>query len=117
MTLGAWLEQRPLSVRRAGWGVAHRLLSEVPLGDLTCADLDRLAVAAYLTGRDGPAASAWEAAYRKHADAGDGAEAARCAFWLGLALFAGKTAPAGGWLGRAHRIVKEGRSSARPAAA
>ena len=57
------------------WAVAYRLLSQVPRGDLADADLDRLAVAAYLIGEDDEAVAAWEHAYRRQADAGERAEA------------------------------------------
>ena len=63
------------------WAAAYRLLSQAPRGDLSHDDLDRLAVAAYLIGEDDQAVAAWEQAYRRHADAGERAEAARCAFW------------------------------------
>ncbi|HUR22672.1 MAG TPA: hypothetical protein VMZ73_02250 [Acidimicrobiales bacterium] len=48
---------------------------------LNPADLERLAVAAYLIGRDGESAAAWEAAHRKFMSAGDVADATRCSFW------------------------------------
>jgi DNA-binding CsgD family transcriptional regulator len=91
---------------RRTWAVAYRLLSRVPLADLTDADLDRLAVAAFLIGEDDAAVAAWERAYKRHAHAGDRAEAARCAFWAAFCLMmAGQMAHAGGWLSRARSVL------------
>jgi DNA-binding CsgD family transcriptional regulator/tetratricopeptide (TPR) repeat protein len=88
------------------WTVAYRLLSQLPPGDLTHADLDRLAVAAYLIGEDDEAVAAWEKAYKRHADAGERAEAARCAFWAAFCLMMrGQRAHAGGWLSRGESVL------------
>ena len=88
------------------WAVAYRLLSQAPRGDLTHADLDRLAVAAYLIGEDDAAVAAWEQAYKRHADAGERAEAARCAFWAAFCLMMrGQMAHAGGWLSRGEFVL------------
>lgn len=88
------------------WAVAYRLLSQLPRGDLTHADLDRLAVAAYLIGEDDEAVAAWEEAYRRHAAAAERAEAARCAFWAAFCLMMrGQTAHASGWLSRGESVL------------
>jgi len=69
-------------------------------------DLDRLAVAAQLIGRDNEAIDAWtrlhHACMRQH----EVGRAARCAFWLGLAfLLKGELAQGSGWLARAQRLL------------
>jgi DNA-binding CsgD family transcriptional regulator len=88
------------------WAVAYRLLSQVPLADLTHADLDRLAVAAYLIGADSEAVATWEHAYQRHADVGERAEAARCAFWAAFcSMMRGQMAHAGGWLSRGRSVL------------
>jgi DNA-binding CsgD family transcriptional regulator/tetratricopeptide (TPR) repeat protein len=88
------------------WAAAYRLLSQVPRGDLSHADLDRLAVAAYLVGEDDQAVAAWEQAYQRHADAGERAEAARCAFWAAFcSMMRGRMAHAGGWLSRGESVL------------
>lgn len=75
-------------------------------GTLEADDLERLAVAAYLTGRDQLADEALEASHQAFLDDGRPAAAARCAFWLGMLLFdRGEPAHASGWLGRAHRVL------------
>ena len=70
------------------------------------AEHEQEAIAAYLAGRDDECERAWEAAHRGALAAGDDAEAARLAFWLGLSLLLrGQMAQAGGWLGRAESLV------------
>ena len=69
-------------------------------------DLERLAIAAYLTGRESLFAAALERAHDAYATARPQC-AARCAFWLGLtAMFRGDAALAGGWLARAQREIE-----------
>ncbi len=86
--------------------MTYRLLADVTLHDLDPADLDRLAVAAYLIGKDDAAVAAWDAAHKRHLETGDRAEAARCSFWAAFChMMNGQTAHAGGWLSRAERIV------------
>jgi DNA-binding CsgD family transcriptional regulator len=69
--------------------------------------LERSAVDEYLLGHDDACCAAWEDAYRAHLDAGVPADAARCAFWLGLCLMlAGREAQASGWLARTQRIIE-----------
>ncbi|HEX7126490.1 MAG TPA: response regulator transcription factor, partial [Thermodesulfobacteriota bacterium] len=69
-------------------------------------DLERLAVCAFLIGSDDEYVRALDRAHHTCLDAGEGARAARCAFWLGLRLLLrGETGPATGWLVRARRLV------------
>ncbi len=73
-------------------------------------NLERLAVAAYLTGRDGECDALRERGHRECLGRGEEVAAARCAFWLGFGLLLrGEEIRAGGWLGRAHRLLDEGR--------
>ncbi len=68
-------------------------------------DLQRLAVAAFLSGDEALSADAWSRAY--HA-APSAQIAARCAFWQAFQLqAAGEHARAGGWLTRAARLLTE----------
>ena len=95
---------------RRAWGDAYALLSEadrqVPLGP---EDLERLAVSAFLLGKDSETQDAWSSAYHQLLNKGDTARAARCAFWLGLlAIQARDMARGGGWLGRAQELVDQG---------
>lgn len=91
------------------WGEAHGGLSTVDgEGGLEAVDLERLAVAAYLTGRDAEGFSAWERAHAAFRAAGEVPGAVRCAFWLGLnLLLRGKHARGGGWLARAQSLLDD----------
>ncbi|MGH3385121.1 MAG: LuxR C-terminal-related transcriptional regulator [Nocardioidaceae bacterium] len=71
-------------------------------------DLERLATAAYLVGKDTESAELLERAFRQLLDQGETARAARCVFWLGFGLMQkGEMARAGGWLARGQRLVEE----------
>jgi DNA-binding CsgD family transcriptional regulator len=91
---------------RRAWGEALEQLAGAAPSDP--GDLERLAVAAILVGRDDASDEAWERASTACAERGDAAGAARCAFWLGLALtLRGEEARGGGWLARAERLADE----------
>lgn len=91
---------------RRAWGEVHRRLAALPTDELTAADTERLATASYLSGEDDDAVAAWEQAHRRHAAAGDRAEAARCGFWAAFCLMMrGQMAQAGGWLGRVEKTI------------
>lgn len=98
---------------RRAWDEAYRSLSAAdeasPLG---VEDLERLAMAAYLGGRDGAYLRSLERAYHAYLDGGTCLRAARAAFWLGLRLaFRGEAGRATGWFGRAHRLLqREGKA-------
>src|SRR5690606_14226049 len=79
-------------------------------GPLEPEDLERLATAAYLTGRDEESAGLLERAHRAYLHRSDVERAARCAFWLAFGLLnRGEHARGGGWLARAHRLLDEAR--------
>jgi DNA-binding CsgD family transcriptional regulator len=87
---------------RRAWGEALERLDTA--GPTAAADLERLAVAANLVGRDEASERAWERAHAASMEQRDPAGAARCAFWLGLTLLLrGDEARGGGWLARAER--------------
>ena len=95
------------SYRRRAWGDAYRSLSladhAVSVG---AKDLELLATAAYLTGRDIEFCKILDRAHREYVEAGDRPRAARCAFWAGLTLLLrGELGQASAWLGRAERLV------------
>jgi DNA-binding CsgD family transcriptional regulator/tetratricopeptide (TPR) repeat protein len=102
------LEAGRAAFERQEWAAAYRELFGSSREVFEAADLERLAVAAYLIGRDDESASAWEAAHRRHLACGDHAEAARCSAWLALCLLLrGQMAQAGGWLSRTARAIAE----------
>ena len=92
---------------RQAWSEAYKQLSTADRHDaLVADDLERLAVAAYLLGRDENSVSAFDRAYRLHVYAESPDRAARCAFWLGLTLLLrGEAGAATGWLSRGQRRI------------
>jgi DNA-binding CsgD family transcriptional regulator len=93
------------------WGDAFAHLSAVQRErDLDIEDLERLAMAAYMVGRDDACEEAWIAAHHVRLRRGETERAARCAFWhaLGL-LFRGDLAPGMGWVARGGRLLEESR--------
>ncbi|MGH8930124.1 MAG: LuxR C-terminal-related transcriptional regulator [Egibacteraceae bacterium] len=97
---------------RQAWTDAYAQLSAAAdhgEASLEAKDLERLAVAAYLVGKDQDSADAWARAHHECLRVGDAARAARCAFWLGLGfLLKGEVARGGGWLARARRLLDDG---------
>ena len=70
-------------------------------------DLELLATAAYMIGRDDDYVHGLERAHQAHLDAGEALRAARCAYWAGLCLlFRDEKGRATGWFGRAQRLIE-----------
>lgn len=91
---------------RRAWAEVHRLLSAVSPDECDVADLERLAVASYLIGRDREALAAWGSAHRRHLALGDRAEAARCGFWVAFcSMLQGQMSHARGWLTRSRSVL------------
>lgn len=93
---GAWEDARE------GFEAADR---GQPLG---AGDLESLAWAYALTGRDHALIATLERVHRVHEEAGEERGAARAAFWCGFRLLGlGERARASGWLARAERHVEQ----------
>ncbi|MDV7356555.1 response regulator transcription factor [Rhodococcus oxybenzonivorans] len=92
---------------RRDWSVAYTQLSNANRQEpLEGTDLERLAAAAYLIGEDDAATEFWTRAVNQWGRSSDPVSAARCAFWLGLALsLRGEQVRGGGWLGRARKLL------------
>jgi DNA-binding CsgD family transcriptional regulator len=74
--------------------------------ELGADDLERLAVSAYLVGRNAESDQAWGLAYRRHLDERDLGGAIRCTFWVGFRLVnAFERAEANAWIARLQRLV------------
>jgi DNA-binding NarL/FixJ family response regulator len=110
--LSVLLERGRACFDRHEWNDAFEALSvadqTTPLGT---EDLHRLAWSAGLTARDDEMLATQERLYHARLGTGECLSAARAAFWLGFRLLArGEAGRAGGWLGRAQRLVeREGR--------
>ena len=105
---GAHLQCGRKRYEQRAWMDAYSALAladrETSLG---AEDLERLAMAAYLIGRDDEYLCTLERAHNAHRDAGQRARAVRCAFWLGFRLLMrGETGRATGWLARAQRLLE-----------
>jgi tetratricopeptide (TPR) repeat protein len=92
---------------RGEWSEAYGLLSTADQASgLDPSQLQVLAEAAYLLGRDDETIDALERAHRVLVDEGEAGSAATCAFWLGLTLLiVGQPARAAGWFRRQERLL------------
>ena len=112
MNAGDELQRGREAYTRREWIDAHEYLAGADVaGALGGEDLELLATAAFMAGRDDEYLSALERAHHAYADAGETVPAIRCAFWVGVNLARrGEVGRASGWLGRAQRLVdREGR--------
>jgi ATP/maltotriose-dependent transcriptional regulator MalT len=98
------------SFGRRAWADAFAELSAADRESaLEPEDLERLATAAYLVGRDEDSVEVWERAHHELLGRGEVLRAARCAGWLVFVLLnGGEFARAGGWLARARRLLDDG---------
>lgn len=109
MTRAAVLDQGRASFEQQAWADAYAQLSAADRkAPLEPEDLERLATAAYLLGRDVDSDDLWARAHHDFLARGDTARAARCAFWLGFGLLnRGERARGTGWISRAQRLVDD----------
>jgi DNA-binding CsgD family transcriptional regulator len=101
------IERGRASFADGAWGDAHAALSAADeAAPLAPDDLELLARAAYMLGRDHDYLRALERAHYGHLDAGDPSRAAGCAWWIGLCLLLlEEAAPARGWFARGDRLL------------
>jgi DNA-binding CsgD family transcriptional regulator len=102
------LEHGRQHYRKRAWADAYQALlladQETPL---EADDLELLAMAAYLVGRDDDYLRALERAHNAHLNAGQCPRAIRCAFWFGFrVLMRGEMGRASGWFARAQRLLE-----------
>jgi DNA-binding CsgD family transcriptional regulator len=95
---------------RQAWAESYAQMSAADRdGALGPEDLERLATAAYLLGKDDESADTWARAHQQFLGRGEVERGARCAFWLGFGLLnRGEHARGGGWIARARRLLDEG---------
>ena len=87
------------------WGDAYRSLTRAE--PLDADDLERLATAAYMLGREDEYLDALERAHHAHLEAGAALRAVRCAFWLSMTqLMRGGRGRSEGWFARAERLLE-----------
>ena len=105
------LDQGRESFGRQAWGDTYAQLSAADReAALDPDDLERLAMAAHLVGRDADSAEARVRAHHEFLRRGDAPGAARCAFWLALdSLMQENPARSSGWLARGQRLLHDRR--------
>ncbi len=104
----AELESARECYARQAWRQAHEALTaadrSAPLGP---SDLELLAISAYMLGREQEYKELLERAYRAYLGAEEPLAAVRCAHWIAVTLaLRGELGQAGGWLGRAERLLE-----------
>lgn len=97
--------------RGRAWTDAYVLLTEADREQpLHPDDLERLATAAYLIGKDAESMEIWTRAHREFLARGGVARAVRCAFWLGFCLMHhGERARGSGWIARGRELLEGAR--------
>ena len=110
MTTDATVQRARDLFEQQAWGEAYEVLRAADAeAQLAADDLERLAVATYLTGHDDDACDTWGRAHRAYLRVDDGLAAVRCAFWLGCVLIlTGQLAPAHGWFARTQHLLDKG---------
>jgi DNA-binding NarL/FixJ family response regulator len=107
-TPGEALERGRESYAKLAWATAFESLASADKQEpLAAADLELLAVSAYMLGREDEWLRLMERSCQQRAEDGEPRLAARLAFWIGMHLFLrGQMGPGTGWLGRAQRLLE-----------
>jgi DNA-binding CsgD family transcriptional regulator len=102
------LERGREAYARRAWQDAYTVLSAADRAQpLSVGDLELLATSASLIGEMDEYVALLERVHHVHLEAGGTLPAARSAVWLGMNLaMRGELGPAGGWFGRAQRLVE-----------
>ena len=109
MTAADALDRGRESFGGQAWGDAFALLSAADReSPLEAEDLERLATAAFLIGRDDDGADVGARAHQAFLRRGDVERAVRGAFWLAFGLLnRGEVARGGGWVARGRRLLDD----------
>jgi DNA-binding CsgD family transcriptional regulator len=110
MTSSTALERGLAAFADHRWGDAFDALTEADAeSGLPADDLDRLATAALVMGRESAGLDLAVRAHEAYLEVSDADGAARSAAWIGIYLMSrGEQARSNGWLARAGRIAREG---------
>jgi DNA-binding CsgD family transcriptional regulator len=102
------LEHARASFAQRSWGDAYAQFATADAATpLDLDDLEKLALAAYLTGHEEESTLAWTRAHHEAMQRDDPQRAARNAFLIGSGLmFRGETAPGLGWFARGGRVLE-----------
>lgn len=110
MTASDAVERGRASFARRAWGDAYAQFSVADRDEsLDPEDLERLAIAAHLIGREAESGEIWARAHQAFLSRDNVERAARCAFWLALfgLLMQGDLVLSGGWLARGRRLLDQ----------
>jgi DNA-binding NarL/FixJ family response regulator len=110
MTAANAIEQARAAMARRAWARAFRAIAKADRArSLGPQDLENLAVAAYMLGRNDDHLQCMQRAHHAHQHARNLPRAARCAFWVGIDFaLRGRSSHAAGWFGRAQRLAESG---------
>src|SRR5712691_5694609 len=100
MTTAGSLDRGRAAFGRQAWADAYaQLMAADGEATLEPEDLERLAIASHLVGRDAESTEVWARAHHAFLGRAAAPGAARCAFWLGFtSLIQGESAQGAGWL-------------------
>ncbi|HWO73690.1 MAG TPA: response regulator transcription factor [Dehalococcoidia bacterium] len=103
------LEKGRQAFSRQAWRQAYELLTSADaITPLDAEDLNRMATAAMLLGKQETAIDSWARAHHAFLRVGEAGAAIRCAFWIGLTLrLDGQEARSNGWFARGWRLLDE----------
>lgn len=107
MTPSDALNQGRKAFREESWMEAYELLASADhQTSLAPEDLEQLAKAAYLIGKESECTDIWARAHQEYLNRDNITKAVYCAFWLGMIFFdQGEKAQGGGWMARAKRLL------------
>ncbi len=98
---------REASARRAWLESYESLAAAHEDSPLAAPDLELLALATYMLGRDDESTAWLGQAHQRYIEQGQTLRGVNCAVWIGLNLAShGQIGPATGWLGRAQRLLE-----------
>ena len=102
------LDRARRSYGERAWADAFQVFSDADRQtSLEARDLELLALAASLIGRDEEYLRTLERAFSAHRDSGETFRAVRCAIWLGFRLLMrGEMGRANGWFARAQHLLE-----------
>ena len=103
------LDQARVAYRKGDWARSFKLLASLDKeSPLQPSDLELLATAAYMTGRDTDCIDFWSRAHQEYVHASDLKKAAECAIRAGLILLnMEEFARANGWITRSRRLLND----------
>ncbi len=103
------LDRGKTAYSQRSWDAAFQQLSAADEEvQLVAEDIERLAIAAHLTGRDAVGIELLTRAHQAFLSNGDVERAVRSAFWIGFEMLTkGEPSRASGWLSRARRLLDD----------